>query len=435
MQKKHHIILYSLLALCVVLAVAYALEAEAKGRQLSQSLENAWRGTLLTAMERMEQSRMNIGKALVTEDADQRARLISRAGADAAAAQGALCALPLSQNAMGGAVKLCAQLSDYAESLLARGGALTATDANMLSGLSNACGTLLDTLRLSGAQMRSARIDFDAEQVYMADPAPAERPLEQAEEIDYPTLIYDGPFSDAVSEGAPRGLGAGEITREQAVALAADFVGAEAGKAVFTQESGGSIPAYCVRVELPDAQLQLAVTKQGGKILWMFPENAGFEARYGLPECREAAEAFLSAHGYGEMELTFWQIYGGMATLSYAAVQEGVLLYPDLVKVQVRQDTLTVVGLEARRYLTSHAERPDLSPVLSREEARAAVSSRLTLAGERLCLIPVNGGEALCWQFTGEYGGDTYCVYIDAQTGRQRDIQRLVVGFNGPQAE
>ena len=134
------------------------------------------------------------------------------------------------------------------------------------------------------------------------------------------------------------------------------------------------------------------------------------------------------------MQLTFWQIYGGMATLSYASVQDGVILYPDLIKVQVRMDNLHVVGLEARHYLTSHTQRADLRPSVSEEEARGALSDRLTNVTGRLCVIPQNGREYLCWEFTGDYHDNTYFVYIDALTGKQRDIQLLVQTSLGPKA-
>lgn len=437
MGKKQHIVLYSLLALCAVLAVAYAVEAERGGRRAANALEESWRGALMSAMARMEQVRLNIDKALVSQDEGQSARLIGRVSSDAAAVQGSLSALPLAQSAMGDAVKLCGQLSDYAESLLAQAdSALSAKDADLLTELSHACDALLDVLRRADAQMRAGGLRFDAEGVYMADADQVNRPLESAaESIDYPTLIYDGPFSDVISEDAPRGLGEGEVTREEAVRLAAEFVGVSPENAAFTQESGGSIPAYDVQAVRGDITLHLAVTKQGGQILWMFPETAGFSTGCGLPESERAAADFLAAHGYGEMHLTFWQMYGGMATLSYAAVQDGVVLYPDLIKVQVRLDTLEVVGLEARHYLSSHTHRDSLAPGITRENARNAVSERLAIRGARLCLIPLNRQEYLCWEFTGEYAGQTYYVYIDARTGRQRDIQRLVVTGEGPQAD
>ncbi len=436
MTKKHHILLYSLLSLCVVLAVAYAVSAERESRRYAGVLEDAYQGALLSAMMQMEEMRLNIDKALISSDRGQSAALISRISSDASAVQGGLSSLPLAQSAMGDAVKLCNQLSDYAASLLSKGeGALSAEDVQTLTELSSACDALLSALRRAYGQMRTGNLTFSSLDAYMQDADKATRPLESvAESIDYPTLIYDGPFSDVVSEEAPRGLGEGEITAEDALSIAAEFVGAPKDSAALTQESGGSIPAYGVKVTLTDCVLQLAITRQGGQILWMFPENAAFPVQYGLEESKQAAQAFFAAHGFGEMRLTFWQIYGGMATLSYAAVQDGALLYPDLIKVQIRLDTLSVVGWEARHYLSSHTRRDHLTPAVSQEEAQGAVSERLQITGSQLCLIPQNRRELLCWEFTGHYNDQTYYVFIDAKTCRQVDIQRLVNGENGPKA-
>ncbi len=436
MTKKHHILLYSLLALCVVLAVAYAVSAERESRRYAGVLEDAYQGALMSAMMQMEEMRLNIDKALVSADRGQSAALISRISSDASAVQGGLSSLPLAHSAMGDAVKLCNQLSDYAASLLSKGeGALSADDAQTLSELSSACDALLSALRRAYKQMRTGNLTFSSLDAYMRDADQAARPLESvAESIDYPTLIYDGPFSDVVSEDAPRGLGEEEITAADALRIAAEFTGAPLESAALTQESGGLIPAFGVKVTLSDCVLQLAVTRQGGQILWMFPENAAFDVQYGLEESKQAAQAFFAAHGFGEMRLTFWQIYGGMATLSYAAVQDGALLYPDLIKVQLRLDTLAVVGWEARHYLSSHTPRAGLAPAVSQEEAQGAVSERLRVTAAQLCLIPQNRREVLCWEFTGEYNGHTYYVFIDAATGRQADIQRLVDGENGPKA-
>ena len=436
MQKKHYVMLAFLLVLCAVLAAAWAVEAERESRRYARVLEEAYQGALLASLSQMEQLRLNIDKAMVSADEGQSAQLISRISSDAASVQGGLSALPLSHAAMGDAVKLCNQLSDYAASLLGKAdSALSEEDAHLLDELSRACDALLSALQQAYGQMRAGRLSFGTLDNYLGDADQASRPLEGAAgSIEYPTLIYDGPFSDAVSEDAPKGLGTAEITPREAKRLAAAFVGEGEERAVLTQESGGSIPAYGVRVEREDGALQLAVTRRGGQVLWMFPENGGFSLHYGLEEAKQAAERFFAAHGYGDMRLTFWQIYGGMATMSYAAVQENVVLYPDLVKVQVRLDTLEVVGLEARRYLSSHTRRANLAPEVSRLQAQALVSSRLEVSGAQLCVIPLNQKEYLCWEFTGTYNGQAYYVYIDARTGRQRDIQRLVVTGEGPAA-
>ena len=148
MTKKHHLLLYSLLGVCLVIAVGFAIAAQRGKRQYARALEDAYRGTLLSSMTQMEQLRLNIDKAMLSQDEGQSAALISRIGSDAAAVQSGLSALPLSHIAMADAVKLCNQLSDYAASLLSQAdAALTAKDAQPLEQLSHACAQLQQALQ------------------------------------------------------------------------------------------------------------------------------------------------------------------------------------------------------------------------------------------------------------------------------------------------
>lgn len=435
MTRKHFIIICSLLALCAVLATAFAFEAEREAAAYKKALGDAHEGALLSALSHMERLQNNIGKAVVSQDEGHSAKLLGAISADAAAVRDTLSSLPLSHAAMADAVKMCNQINDYTASLLVKAGAsLSREDAQSLENLAGACDSLLQSLQSAWHLMNEGGLAFTAQSAALRD-MDASQPVESAAQgAQYPTLIYDGPFSDALDRGPPLALGERRVTDAQAMEIALQFVGEGAIEARLTQPSGGDIPAYGVCVTTQDVALQLAVTQQGGNILWMFPEKADFDTIYGLPECRAAAEQFLAGRDYPQMRLTFWQMYGGMAILSYAAVQDGALLYPDLVKLQVRLDTLAVVGAEARHYLTNHHKRAGLTPAISLEEAQGALSDRLTITSSQLCVIPVDGGEALCWEFKGDYGGQTYFIYIDARTGRQRDIQRLVQTAEGLRA-
>ena len=71
----------------------------------------------------------------------------------------------------------------------------------------------------------------------------------------------------------------------------------------------------------------------------------------------EAARAFLAARGYGEMHESYFSRYDGILTVNFAAVQDDVVLYPDLVKVQVSLRDGAVIGLEAGGYLRNHVAR------------------------------------------------------------------------------
>ena len=111
-----------------------------------------------------------------------------------------------------------------------------------------------------------------------------------------------------------------------------------------------------------------------------------------------------------------------------------MLLYPDLLTVQVRMDTLQVVGLEARSYWTNHVRRTLPEPSLSADEAALLLSSQAEMRTHRLCLIPEGDGEALCWQFTVTRGGETYFIYLDAQDGREVAIRKVIPLENGSTA-
>ena len=54
MTKKHHLLLYSLLGVCLVIAVGFAIAAQRGKRQYARALEDAYRGTLLSSMTQME---------------------------------------------------------------------------------------------------------------------------------------------------------------------------------------------------------------------------------------------------------------------------------------------------------------------------------------------------------------------------------------------
>ena len=57
----------------------------------------------------------------------------------------------------------------------------------------------------------------------------------------------------------------------------------------------------------------------------------------------------LSAWQNTKGEAAGWDVHDGIMTVNFAAVQNGVVLYPDLVKVQVSLADGAVIGLEDRK--------------------------------------------------------------------------------------
>ena len=59
------------------------------------------------------------------------------------------------------------------------------------------------------------------------------------------------------------------------------------------------------------------------------------------------------------------------------------------------------------------------------------VGSRLTAESARLCVIPKNKKEYLCYEISATDGEDQFLSYIDARTGVERDLMRVLNEDNG----
>ena len=134
------------------------------------------------------------------------------------------------------------------------------------------------------------------------------------------------------------------------------------------------------------------------------------------------------------MEPCFVQQYDGMAVANFAAVQDGVTLYPDQVKVQVSMDSGRVVGAECSQYLANHTRRTDVTPTVTAAQAREMVSPKLTIKSERLCVIPLDAGEALCWGFSCTDGAADYWVFVNAKSGETEQLLRVIATEQGEAA-
>ena len=428
-MKNRHFLLYGVLGAALLVAVFTAYDRHNAAEQSRLYLQDSYTRHLLEAQEHLQAAAVKLAKAPVASDARTCVELLTGASRQADGVAGALSALPLSHAAMSDTVKFCNQVSEYTLMLAlksASGESISAAEAKMLQDLQRQC-TLL-----TGQLVTADASEWSAQNVFWESAALESRPLEQVSDpdngMDYPSMIYDGAFSDARHRGTPKALGMQQVDQAQAIDIARSFVGesrvrsAEAGV-----PTGGAIECWGVTLVLNDGQvLNADVTRQGGKMLWIMPEHANFEARLTLEECTGAAQAFLRTRGYGEMEANHYQVYDGLAVINFVAVQDGVLLYPDLIKVQIRMDTGELVGLESNNYLMNHEKRPSLASSITEAQARAKISPRLTISSMRLCVIPYRDQERLCWEAAGTYLGGEYRVYVDAHTGEEVEVLQIV---------
>ena len=431
-QEKRHILLPIALSVALVASLGLNLYQRRTEQTLRTQIVGIRQRALIEAVDALQDVEVRLSKLLVSTGTAQSVALLTDTARQAGEAQQNLSQLPLRHAAVSDTMTFVNQLGDYAQVLsekLLAGAALSNQDTEQLAALLESCAQLNTQLAALSGQILDGTAVEDTQM--WADTVEAPAPLEQAagsqNGIEYPSLIYDGPFSEGRHDATPRGLFGEETTREDAREAVRRFIGEErVGEITDAADSGGTIPAYGFQVTAGDTVLDVYATRRGAQVLFMMPENAAYATQKSMEDCIVAAYEFLTSREYGHMEPSFYQSYNGMAVINFAAVQDEVLLYPDLIKVQVRMDTGEVVGIEANNYLMNHVQRDNLTPALTQEEARAWVSEQLEIERVRLCLIPQESGERLCYEFSGTYAGLYYLVYIDANNGEQANVLRIV---------
>lgn len=369
--------------------------------------ESAKAAVAQTAAE-LEALTLSLEKLLVTTSPRQQAKQLSALTVSADRAQLGLSALPDTEGQRAAVLAYLSRLSHLSQTALAD----LAEGDGFHKELRSDLDSMLDGLRLLQAELAIASSEvLSGTEVSAALPASeVTAPPSALEMVDYKALPSQ------------------EISAGEAMEIAKAFIGEEKVVSVsHAPDTGGALPAFGVTVQTPGLQLNLEITRRGGKVLLMAPETASFSVLRTPEQCAAAAVAFLKSHGFAEMEVPYYQVYDGLCVLTCVYTQSGVLVWPDRVMVQVRMDTAEVVGIEARSYWRSHIPRKLQTPLLTEREARASLSSGTSVDAARLCLLPHDGQERLCWQFILTQEDESYISYIDAMTGQELHLEKIML--------
>ena len=411
-----------------LLAMGWAQSArlDAANARISAVVQKAFYETC----ELTESMSVNLRKLLVAGDGGQMQQLLNEISQQAQGASGNLALLPMGEDTVSATIKFINQVGDFSESLsvrLAAGGAIGTGDYQTISTLSESAAAfsvgmarLLSRVESGEAVLDGASTAGDESLYPLTNPA-----------AEYPTLLYDGPFSDGVLGDAFKALaGLPNVTADEAQQSLAAFIG-NVTRISLTGEAAAPVDCYEFTLTAGGYSLSAGVTKQGGKVLYVLSNADVTEGGFTVSQLLDAGEAFLLSRGFGDMEMSYYSLYDGILTVNYAAVQNGVILYPDLIKLQLSARDGAVIGLEAAHYWMNHVERNLALPVLNEEEALSRLAPQLTARSVRLSLIPVNAGEALCYEIRATDGVDEFLVYIDAATGAERELMQVVSDANG----
>ena len=442
-RHMYSIVVVTVALLCVV--SAYQFKRAANYRNL---LENQYHRSFSELVQYVNNIETSLAKSAVVTDPRSLVELANEINSRSAFATANLGQLPISQTDLKNTSKFLSQVGDFTHSIAIKhlsGGELTQGERRSLAQLSAYAAKLNSSLskiqdEISAQTVRFGDIENTKSAFSKADKVMASE-MENIEQqfLDYPSLIYDGPFSEHVENAAPKLIdGAKEITRQQAQERCAEIVGRErAGEIIFIEETGGKIPCYAFSVQ-PDPKdknrsIMVEITKAGGALSWMLDTRFVPEEKISIKEAISKANACLVSLGIESMTESYYEIRSNIATINFAYTENDVIAYPDLIKIKVALDTGEILGIECSGYISNHHNRNTNPNIISETRARENLSPVVSVDGKgKLCYIPTDfASEILCYEFKANLDDKAFLIYINAETGKEEDVLMLLVSEYG----
>ncbi|MBR2787010.1 MAG: germination protein YpeB [Clostridia bacterium] len=436
----------TLVVVLISIIVALGLFTYKKQIQYRQASENSYNLAFFELVDYVDSVEAYLAKSLVSNTPEHGAETLTYVWREANLAQSYLARLPINSSELENTAKFLNQVSDYSYSLsrknINREG-LTQEDFDNLTQLHQYSVELKNTLNQLSEDLNSGRISW-GELTKKASPVFAQEVSNISKDSfsnleenfhEYAGLIYDGAFSEHITNPERKGLTGEDIDEEKAKQRVEEFIGKENIKEIKSNglTPNANIQSYDFQVSKNNNQIAwISISQKGGHIVFFnSTKEVGAEV-ISQEQANEIGQKFLESRGIYNMKPTYYLKQNGIVTINYAYVQENVTVYPDLIKLKVALDNGEILGMETTGYLNSHTERKFADVKISKEEAREKINKNLEIVSEGMAIIPTEfQTEILCWEFKGVVEDRQFLVYINVENGREEDVLVILETPNG----
>jgi len=439
MSKLKKLLLTSavLLVLCGAVIVKLAANQNDlnKQNQVMQNyriqLENVYEKSFFELADSIKNMQYALSKVHASNGRENQQTLLTQIVSQAETIESDIGCLPIDNQCLQKTAEFANKTSDfclYLQTKLANGHVLDKNDRKVLKELSHTSQVLAGRL--------SEMSDGIGGKIMLTDGVLHEGKIEginsSFEDINkntfnYPEMIYDGPFSDAKKEVADINLPF--VSKKQVQEKIEKTLSKQGVKeVVYTGEAKNRIDVYNFEVKTDKNQWFVQASQKGGMIC--FVSCACSETEGGQKSsAMQMAKDFANLLGYEVEPIWVSKDEGGPTYVNLAPVINGIVIYPDIVKVAV--DDNGICGFEGFNYIANHKDRKFDKMYRDETLAREKLSEGIEIKNSNLALIPKNQQEILCFEFECMMDDEQYFVYINVDTLKEEDIFKVVEGTEG----
>ena len=443
--KNKKIIVWIVLIILIGIIIALGYNLNKKNKESILANENLYNQSLYELINYMDNVQNYLAKSTISNSATHGAETLTNLWREANLAQTYLSMLPMQAQELENTEKFLNQVSDYSYSLSRKniqGEKLSDDDLKNLEELHKY------SMQINNV-VNQISFDLNAGNMKWSD-LTGEKNVNFAQQVStdfnfadtleenlhqYSGLIYDGAYSEHIVSVEKRGLKGDKISEEDAKKKAVEFVGEnnieEISSLGYSEKA--AVPAYTFTIKNNNQEnITISISETGGSIVYMTSDREVSVENLTYEQANEKGIEFLNQKGFDNMKQTYYLKNEGVITINYAYQQDGVLMYPDLIKLKVALDNGQILGIETTGYLNNHTQR-DISKVkITKEQAKEKLNKNLNIQSETLAIIPTEWKtEKLCYEFKGKVEETEYLVYINAENGEEEQILIITNTPNG----
>lgn len=446
------IIYTSIAILIIVFSSTFAILMTLERTDYRNYLQGQYSKNMFDLIDNVKNIRVDLSKSEIVGSREQQIVMFEEIFRHASSANDQLHSLPIGQETISETGKFLSQIGGFCYTLSkesAQGKTLNNSDYELIDRLKSESFSLETDLQKVTSDINKGGLNWGEIRkqasgiisVSKIDDVSEQFKTIQKQVVEYPSLIYDGPFSDNILNIKPKVNSQKQVTEKQAEAMLVKAVGIKRIDSIKLETSplGTKISTYRYTVKIKgrsakDAVVTCEISKNGGEVVYLLDGREAKSSSINMKTAISIGEKYLNSIGYSNVTGTYTLKSDNVAVVNYIFKQNGILIYPDQIKVKIALDDGSILGVEAEKYLIAHQDKRNLGvPKVSRADAQKKVSSRLNITSVNIVVIPYESDKEIqCYEFSGNYRGDNFKVYINCDTGYEQKIIQII---NTPEGE
>lgn len=435
-QSPNAKIIPALIVVCVTLAViATAVliafwQVSMKAEQASIRLDSAYNSAYYSLVDNVNNLHVDASKFETIPDEDAQRVALQKMSQDCDYVLASVSILPIEAQNSRAMTKFFNQIDGACESLIAKidkGQSLTTEDINTITEASYVLGLVKANLNDQNELVANADYNIVDSSVFNSkgiNEFSSTLGDLTADNIEYPSMIFDGPFSSSLEVKTVNGLS----TKKASQTEAQDFLKEIFPEATitFVQKTSGEFDTFDFDVVIKKDSFYAQVTERDCFLLTLSGSTSQNLPEISDEKAMEIALNFADKLKLKNMKAVWVETDENVSYINLAPQQSGVILYPDLIKAKIDLTNQTVIGWEARNYAFNHVTRETETQILE-EEATQVLGSDYKLMDSNIAYIPLdNGTEVLTYEFVCEKMDGLYYIYVNASNKTIEKILKVV---------